>query len=624
MIPFFVALVAALGFTPLVRWLSLHRGWVVPPQPERWHRRPIPTLGGIGLFAAFALALLVSSLGLGGEHTLWAQWSFLSGAALVFLLGLYDDFRPLTPGAKLVGQMMAAALVIALGYSSAFFTLKLSNPLLAQIPNLILSFLWLVGITNALNLLDNMDGLAGGIALITAAVLAFFFWQDGDRPLLTVTLALAGSVLGFLVFNFPPARLFMGDCGSLFLGFTLAALALAHQKQQASNVLAILGVPTLLFLLPILDTTLVTITRLWRGQSPWRGGRDHTSHRLVAFGLSERQTLAVLYGVALAAGLLAALIESLNYWLSLVLVPLLLLAMALLTAYLAGVRIVAAAGEPRGEHLARWVRGLTWGGRVFEVLLDFLLIPLTYYLAFLLHDGLSFPPERLDLYLRSVPLAIFSAYLAFFVAGVYRSFWRYLGFDDLVRFAQAAASVVVVCAALLYLFESADWLPWSADLPKTVLISFGGWLFLGLSATRASFRFLDRLFQQRNAEGAAAVLIYDAGRNGELALRWLQHHPDLHLRPAGFLDDDPLKIGRLIHGVEVWGTLEHLPRLLSQRPVQGVILACEELTAEQRRALHDLCRSRGCWVRRLRLELEDFTSVSPEPSSTAGAPDQHF
>ena len=124
-----------------------------------------------------------------------------------------------------------------------------------------------------------------------------------------MSLALAGSLLGFLVYNFPPAKIFMGDSGSLFIGFTLASLAIANQKQQASDVLAVLGVPTLLFLLPILDTALVTFTRLMRGQSPVQGGRDHTSHRLIAFGLNERQTLFVLYGVALASAVLAAALE---------------------------------------------------------------------------------------------------------------------------------------------------------------------------------------------------------------------------------------------------------------------------------------------------------------------------
>ena len=184
----------------------------------------------------------------------------------------------------------------------------MSNEILAQLPNIVLTFFWLVGITNAINLLDNMDGLAGGISLITALILSYFFWQAGNFSLFLFSMALAGALLAFLIFNYPPASIFMGDSGSLFIGFTLAALAIA-QRPQASNVFAVMAVPTLLFLLPILDTSLVTITRLLRGQSPAQGGSDHTSHRLVAFGLSERQTLSVLYGVAIFSGILAAALE---------------------------------------------------------------------------------------------------------------------------------------------------------------------------------------------------------------------------------------------------------------------------------------------------------------------------
>ena len=137
----------------------------------------------------------------------------------------------------------------------------------------------------------------------------------------------------------------MGDSGSLFLGFTLAVLAIARQP-QASNVFAITGVPTLLFLLPILDTTLVTLTRLLRGQSPVMGGQDHTSHRLIAFGFSERQTLMVLYTVAIASGVVAIAIETIDYWLSLILVPTVVIVLALLVAYLARMKVVSSTTPP--------------------------------------------------------------------------------------------------------------------------------------------------------------------------------------------------------------------------------------------------------------------------------------
>ena len=182
----------------------------------------------------------------------------------------------------------------------------------------------------------------------------------------------------------------MGDAGSLFLGFTLAVLAIARQP-QASNVLAVMGVPTLLFLLPILDTILVTFTRVLRGQSPAQGGRDHASHRLIAFGLSERQAVIVLYAVGVTSGIAAAALESLNYWYSLVLAPILVLGLALLTAYLGGLKVVHSQKElSRHGPITRIMLELTYKRRVLEVILDFVLFAVAYYLAFLISSGLKF------------------------------------------------------------------------------------------------------------------------------------------------------------------------------------------------------------------------------------------
>ncbi|MDI6697173.1 MAG: hypothetical protein QME21_19165 [Anaerolineales bacterium] len=604
MVAFAIALILDLLFIPLIRRVSLRLGRVAQPRPDRWHRQPTPTLGGLGIFAAFVLALLASRLLPGGE-SIGSNWAFLSGAAMMFLLGLYDEFRPMSPSAKLVGQILAAAVVILLGYTSAFFTPKIANTLIAQIPNILLTFIWLVGITNAINLLDNMDGLAGGIAFITAGVLSYFFWRTGDRSLLIISLALAGSVLGFLVFNFPPARIFMGDSGSLFLGFTLATLAIVHQKQQASDVLAVLGVPTLLFMLPILDTILVTFTRLLRGQSPAQGGRDHTSHRLIAFGLSERQALFVLYGVALLSAVMAAVIESVNYWLSLALVPFLLVVMALLAAYLGGVKVVSAPEVSRQrEAIARWMVELTYRARVLEVLLDFILIGLVYYLAFLVRFGLVFNEARLELYLQTLPLALGGSYLAFYIFGVYRGVWRYVSFDDLLRFVQAALGSATLLAASIFILGSTDLAPWQDDFSNLILALFALFLFMGLAVSRSSFRLLDRLAFQRPRQDELPVLIYGAGDAGELALRWIQANPQMNFRPVGFIDDDPLKLGRQIHGIEILGATRELPTILKRRPIAGVILASPEITAERRQSVLQICRQYGCWVRSLHMEFE--------------------
>lgn len=602
-LPFGLALAFNLLLIPLVRRLGLRIGRVAAPQADRWHTQPTPTLGGVGIFVAFALALLLS-WGAGasdGAALGLPAWGFLGGSTLLFAVGLYDEFRPLTPTAKLVAQILAATLVIGLGFRSTFFNPRLANPILAQLPNILLTYVWLVGITNAINLLDNMDGLAGGIGLISAAVLGYFFWQGGSPGLLYAALALAGSLLGFLVYNFPPARIFMGDSGSLFLGFTLAALAIA-QQQQASDVLAVIGAPTLIFLLPILDTALVMTTRLMRGRSPAQGGRDHTSHRLVAFGLSERQALLALYLVALSAAVTAAVLERLNYWLSLALAPVVIVGLALLTAYLGRLKVVdAAAPSPQGQAISRWMLELALRRRLLEALLDFFLIGIAFYLAFLVGYDLRLSEARLSLYLDALPLAFACAYLALYALGVYRAVWRYVGVDDLLRYFLAAVAAAGLLAGAVYALGGLGLANWGAGFPLDILIYFAALLFMGLALTRSSFRLLDAFFQQRPRPDEQPVAIAGAGDAGELALRWILMNPQLRYRPVGFIDPDPLLAGRRIHGIRVLGGAEKLVELAAQDRLRGVILAGGGAEADLQR----IAGEAGLWVRRLRLEFEE-------------------
>jgi len=595
LVSFGASLVFSLLLVPLVRGLSYRLGRVSQPREDRWHSKATPTLGGIAIFLAFVAGLLVYSI----YTQKWGDihWGLLAGSFFIFLLGLYDDLKHITPPAKLLGQILAAALVVYLGYQTNFFTPKIPNSIVAQLPNIVLTFIWLVGISNAINLLDNMDGLAGGIALITAGFLSFFFSRGNDAGMFYTALALVGALVGFLVYNFPPASIFMGDSGSLFLGFTLATLAIARQP-QASNVFAVMGVPTLLFMLPILDTTLVTITRLLRGQSPAQGGRDHTSHRLIAFGLTERQTILVLYAVAIVSGLAGIALETLDYWLSLVFVPILVLVLALLAAYLGRLKVVAAS-QVRAGAISRFMVELAYKRRTLEIVLDFFLIGITYYLAFWMRFGLSITDASLELFLRSLPLAFAGTYLAFFTFGVYRGVWRYVGVDDLLRYGKATlGSVALVATSVLLLFSPAEYSP-------AIFIFFAVFLFLGLAASRSTFKILDLIYGSQSRSAEQRVLILGAGDAGEMAVRWILMNPQFGFRPVGFLDNDPYSTGRQIHGVGILGDLDHLELFLEQKQIDGVLITPDEhLPAEIVDQAIAVCQRQGRWVRTLRLEFE--------------------
>jgi UDP-GlcNAc:undecaprenyl-phosphate/decaprenyl-phosphate GlcNAc-1-phosphate transferase len=591
LLPLGIALVTSFVLVPVVRWLSFKTGKVAIPRADRWHRQPTPTLGGIGMFLAFSIAI-VGTYFLGDLKSIFSmRWSILVAVIIMFVIGLYDDFKPISPPVKLVFQILAATIVIFFGnITIEFFRWPIAN--------ILLTFFWLVGITNAINLLDNMDGLAGGVALITAGFLSIFFFRTGYPDLLVLSLALCGSIIGFLVFNFPPAKIFMGDSGSMFLGFSLAVLAIARHT-QASNIFAIIGVPTLVLLLPILDTGLVAITRILRGQSPAVGGKDHTSHRLVAFGLSERQAVLVLYGIAIVSGLASIGLEALDYDLSLVLIPILLIILSLFVAYLARMKVVTNS-EDQTNGLTRWIVNLTFKRRIFELIFDLLLIGASYYLAFWTRFGLNMTAESMNLFLLSWPIALGITYLSLYIFGVYRGVWKYIGINDLMRYAGAAMVSGGMSWIIINLVFPSQ--PYTGD----VFLLYILYLLIGLSASRSSFLILDRLYNRSFYDKQKEnVLLYGAEDAGEIALRWIQRNPTIGYSVVGFLDDDSLKWGSNIHGVNILGDLSKLEQYLQEKQVSGVIASTDFLLhSPGGEKLMETCRAKGVWVRVLHLEFE--------------------
>jgi len=594
---FFLAFIIGVIGVSLVRWINLKFGVSAKPTEDRWHRIETPTMGGVGIYVAVLISILIYSIFSGESDEI--RWGILLGGSILFISGVIDDIRPLSPQAKLLTQFLAASSIVFMGITTFFFTPRLENNLLAQFPNVLLTYIWLIGITNAINLLDNMDGLAGGVAVIASLILSYFYWSSGDFGLLPISIALAGSVAGFLILNFPPAKIFMGDSGSLFLGFTLAVLAIARQP-QASNVLAVLGVPTLLFLLPIVDTVLVTITRILRGQSPIQGGRDHTSHRLIAFGLSEKQAVIALYGVAIISGIVAVILESLNYDLSLVLIPILIISLALFTAYLARIKVVTSKRAAHEKLIMRIMIHLVFKQRILEVFLDFFLIGVAYYLAFWTRFGLVIIDENLDLYFATLPIALVSAYLSFFISGVYKGSWHYFGLDNILGYIKAAiGSALVSSIAMMILY--------SRDLFFVgISILYAIFIVVGLIVTRSSFKMLDMVSDKKHQNGEETVLIIGTGELGEIALRWIYLNSSLGYNPIGFVEDDSHNEGRQIYGLKIIGGFDNLDKIINDFQVAGVILTLPEMENFQLQQIVDICNKNKCWVKAINFEFKEL------------------
>ena len=290
------ALILVLGATPVFRRLAGRLGMVDRPDARRVHLSPVPLLGGIAIYAGFIMALLLF-----GEGWVVSQAiSILIGATIVSFLGIWDDRWGVRPVMKLLGQALAAGIVILSGVQVSF----LPN----QALNLLITFLWILGITNALNLLDNMDGLSGGVGAVAAAFFLLLAALNGQYLVASLAAALLGVCIGFLVYNFNPASIFMGDAGSMFLGFVLAAVGIKLRFPNHPNVITWM-IPVVVLGLPIFDTTLIVVSRLRRGINPLTNpGKDHVSHRLVSLGLSQRQAVILLYGVCCGLGLVGLLI----------------------------------------------------------------------------------------------------------------------------------------------------------------------------------------------------------------------------------------------------------------------------------------------------------------------------
>ncbi|QBI20826.1 undecaprenyl/decaprenyl-phosphate alpha-N-acetylglucosaminyl 1-phosphate transferase [Egibacter rhizosphaerae] len=326
---FLGALALSAALTPLALRVALARGALDVPGEHKSHTSPVPYFGGLAIAAAFTLAVAVAAV-IRPPVNVEEILVILGVALALSVLGLLDDLRGLGPLVRLLAQTGAGLAVWAVGAGTVF----------APWPwlNLLITVVWIVGVTNAINLLDNMDGLSAGIAGIAAVAFFGIAAVNGQFLVAGLAAALAGCAFGFLRHNFHPAKIYMGDAGSMFLGFLLAVVGIRLRLVETPQVLSVF-VPVLVLGVAILDTTLVTVDRIRYGHNPLRGGRDHVSHRLIAIGLPVRAAVALIYAAGISLGWLAALLSRLDLTSGLMLVGFVLAAGVFAFALLATVPV---------------------------------------------------------------------------------------------------------------------------------------------------------------------------------------------------------------------------------------------------------------------------------------------
>ncbi|MBU3981747.1 MAG: undecaprenyl/decaprenyl-phosphate alpha-N-acetylglucosaminyl 1-phosphate transferase, partial [Proteobacteria bacterium] len=438
----FLSFFLCLALTPVVRLIAIKKGWIAYPTKDRWHKKPTALLGGVAIYLGIAIPLffiadfssILPYIIRTSDHTALPSIGAVIwiGVTLLFFLGLMDDFIHIKPHTKLVGQILVASMAAFLG-----FRLQWSSSLTVDT---ILTIFWIVGIINAFNLIDNMDGLCAGVGFIAASYLALLYTGILPEAAL-VSVIIAGALAAFLFYNFNPASIFMGDCGSLFIGFTLSMLCLYYQEAGAANAMSIYAVPIMILMVPILDTSMVTFIRILSGRKASVGGKDHTSHRLVIMGLSEKGAVLFLYGIGAISGMAALFVSKSDTLTSPAVIIPLVLSIILMGIYLAQIRIYPEEefSVLRGKSYTPILIELTYKRQLMLVMLDFCLIAFAYYLSYRLRFDSNAFPVYFKVFLHSLPAVIACKFVALFAVGIYRGVWGYMSTNDVLVYLKASS-----------------------------------------------------------------------------------------------------------------------------------------------------------------------------------------
>jgi UDP-GlcNAc:undecaprenyl-phosphate GlcNAc-1-phosphate transferase len=579
------AFIIAVAGLPLMKRVAARYAIFASPYSETLQTRQVPLLGGVAIIVAILIPLLlVKALPL---------WIGLPTMALL-AVGVIDDAVVMRPVVKLGFQLIVVAAVV------------IAAPRLALTPwrllNVILAGFFLLSTVNAFNLIDGLDGLAGGVGIAAALAAAGVAGLHDDPQAVIQCLVIAGALAGFLVYNLHPASIFMGDGGALPLGLLLGMMALHVGGVSGHSKLAHYIVPVLIMLVPLLDTTIVCVSRIATGTPVSRRGLDHSHHRLLALGLSDERAAALCWCVSLVAGSCAVLIALMTYPYLVAILPLMLAVFGLVGLFM--IDLTFDSNSPSAVHgyvhgMARLVVAWTYKRRLAEALFDLVIIPAAYFGAFLLRLDFMIDEGRVHAILGTMPWVIVATYGAFIVSGVYRGIWRYAGFSDILRFANGAilAGIFLVLISLLY----------PIALSGSIAVLYVILLFNLLVASRFSFQAL-RKAMALMAAPVDRVLIVGAGALAESAVRYLASGSN-RVGIVGFVDDDNFKLGKVVHGRPILGSVDDLEVILTRTWFNQILIAAEGLPEQRMAAIWELATRHQIAVRRFAIGLSEMVSV---------------
>lgn len=598
------------------------------PNKRKVHSDPTPRLGGLAIFISFFVCLGLLgfiypdfyNIIIEQEITPWQGGVLFAALCSVFLLGAWDDMEPLKPGKKFAVQFVAATLICLAGFKIAY----ISNPFGPGEINLgLLSYpltiVWIVGVTNAFNLIDGLDGLASGIAVIALLTISSIALVKGQAGMGLMGLLLAGAILGFLWFNFRPAKIFLGDSGSLFLGFCLAFFSI-QSYTKVSTTFAIF-VPVFVLGLPLVDTILSMIRRFlsWflpdRSQSTkkisfrqiihsiFQPDKSHIHHQLLQRGLSHKNTVLVLYAVSGLFGIgafalsLTTQADTSAYIL-----------MAITAIAIAGIRMLKYKEISLLQNgiMLKIYKSLILDRQIFRRLLDGVFIILSFAGAL----SLLAPDQSQNIFwnlisepnINVLPVLLAMQMGLFWISGLYRETIQLIGIADVIKILKSVALAVAGSAILFYLIPIGN-ISFNATL-FVIDFYFLGTLVLGM---RVSFHLLKHLFY-RSRSTQQRVIIYGAGEQGMLTLQRILAFDTYTYTPVGFLDEDPRLKGKYINGYPVYGGHWKLERLIRSKKINEIFISIptNSIKSEVFRRIKAIANEYDITIRQYQVELTNL------------------
>jgi len=626
-ISFIIPIILSISITPFVIRFAKSIGATDKPDPRKIHTTIIPRIGGVSIFLSVSISLSLvawlypSFLELFQSH--FTQTLVLAGCFLgVFFLGFWDDIKPLKPGLKFGIQFIIAGIIYFAGFKISNITNPLGGGLLnVELIDFPLTLLWIVGITNAFNLIDGLDGLASGIATIASFSIFIVSTLSSDFTIAIVALVMAGALLGFLKYNFNPASIFLGDSGSLIIGFSLALLSI-QSTTKISTGFALLF-PLLVLVLPITDTLVSMGRRLMGSMLPNKTDMNHTSivhkihgmfipdrahihHRLLGLGLSHRNAVLVLYSISAFFAVGAFVITQIESYRE---------ATTLVIVF--GLALIFCIKKLRYHEISIFNNGLVmsvyekWisSKKIYIGMFDVFFIAIANAGSLLLLSNLQDSSHYLNFNtLQTLIIIAFAQLLIFWFSGLYRENIKQMGIGSVINIITVVSYSVFVSALIFY---------FRTDITFQYILSFMIFNFYFLLTLtlgfRATYQTLNFWFNKEKQSGKN-VLIYGANDTGIITLFQINHTSDNDYKVLGFLDDDPELENNSLYGYPIFGGYWKLLKIIRRYNIDSIFISEASIKPENYHRLSNIAFKYGIKIKKVRISLDEIDrKVGMEP-----------